>query len=349
MPSKMENFGFWLSRTFASTKPKQADWPYVPGTYFVSDPHAPVAVCTLGSVDLAPQVAEDPPAGLCITGKVETENIGIEKIIKNIISNPAIRFLLCVGNEPPKHLTGATMVALFENGIDGNQRIPESPGMRPMLPNTSAEEVEAFRNQVEPVVMIGCTDVEQIREKVCELAARTPDTPAAVFEIPDTIRAEEAVERIQATGEGPQRIKLDKAGYFVVNVEEGSILVEHYSYKEKLLRIIEGSDARSIYLTIVRNGWVLQAGPRRLPGQGADQSGTQHPPRTGVSAGRRLIPGGALMLNQACFFQAFRQVLAVFRSLEPAQSKVEEGFEIRRFLALGRPAMNNFLDPRSRL
>ena len=37
---------------------------------------------------------------------------------------------------------------------------------------------------------------------------------------------------------------------------DGVILVEHYSYKEKFLRVIEGGDARSIYLTIVRNGWV---------------------------------------------------------------------------------------------
>ena len=59
-----------------------------------------------------------------------------------------------------------------------------------------------------------------------------------------------------AAGEDPIRIKLDKAGYFVVNIEDGVILVEHYSYKEKLLRIIEGQDARSIYLTIVRNGWL---------------------------------------------------------------------------------------------
>ena len=130
MSSKMENFGFWLSRTFASTKAKQSDWPYVPGTYFVTDPAAPVAVCTLGNVGLAPLVAKKAPKGLCITGKVETENIGIEKIIKNTISNPAIQFLLCVGNEPPKHMTGATMVALFENGIDENNRIPGSPGMR---------------------------------------------------------------------------------------------------------------------------------------------------------------------------------------------------------------------------
>ncbi len=256
MPTKMENFGFWLSQTFASTKAKQPTWPFVPGTYFVSDPRAPVAVCTLGSVDLASQVAADPPAGLCITGKVETENIGIEKIIKNIISNPAIRFLLCVGNEPPKHLTGATMVALFENGIDENKRIPESPGMRPILPNTSVEEVEAYRAQVEPVVMIGCTDVKEIHAKVIELAARKPEPMETEFKPSRDLEVEEAVERIAATGEDPMRIKLDKAGYFVVNIENGVILVEHYSYKEKLIRIIEGQDARSIYLTIVRNGWV---------------------------------------------------------------------------------------------
>ena len=254
MPSKMENFGFWLSRTFATTKAKKAEWPHVPGTYFVTDPRAPVAVCTLGSVDLAPRVAADPPEGLCITGKVETENIGIEKIIKNVISNPAIRYLLCVGDEPPKHLTGATIVALFENGMDKNKQIPASPGMRPMLPNTSAEEVEAFRSQVEPVTMIGCTDVEKIHAKVSELAARPPRARAVTK--PSSNQPEKTIERVVATGEDPMRIKLDKAGYFVVNVTNQSILVEHYSYQEKLLRTIEGRDARSIYLTMVRNGWV---------------------------------------------------------------------------------------------
>lgn len=256
MSGKMENFGFWLSRTFASTKAKRPDWPYVPGTYFVSDPQAPVAVCTLGSVDLAAEVAADAPAGLCITGKVETENIGIEKIIKNVISNPAIRFLLCVGNEPPKHLTGATMVALFENGIDAKKRIPGSPGMRPMLPNTSSQEVEAFRNQVEPVLMVGCTDIEQIHEKVRELAARAPLQSAHEFVPSENVLKDETVERVAAVGEDPWRIKLDKAGYFVINIQDDALLVEHYSYKEEFLRVIEGQDARSIYLTMVRNGWV---------------------------------------------------------------------------------------------
>ena len=169
MSSRMENFGFFLTRVFASTRAKRKTWPYVPGTYFVTDPEAPVAVTTLGSVALAKAASQDPPPGLNIVGKVETENIGIEKIIKNILSNPAIRYLVCAGNEPPRHLTGATMMALFENGIDENNKILGSPGMRPVLPNTTADEVLAFRKQVKLVDMIGCTNVPSIHARVVEL------------------------------------------------------------------------------------------------------------------------------------------------------------------------------------
>ena len=99
MPGRMEDFGFFLTRRFASTKGRKREWPFVPGKYFVNAPSAPVAVTTLGSVELAAEVAKFPPDGLCIVGKVETENIGIEKIIKNILSNSAIRYLVCAGQE----------------------------------------------------------------------------------------------------------------------------------------------------------------------------------------------------------------------------------------------------------
>lgn len=256
MSTRMEDFGFFLSRVFATTKPRRKTWPYVPGSYFVADPTAPVAVTTLGSVALAEAVSRNPPAGLCIVGKVETENIGIEKIIKNTVSNPAIRFLICAGNEPPRHLTGATLLALFKNGIDENNRIPGSPGMRPILPNTSVAEVRAFREQVAPIDMIGCTDVSEIHARVAELARTTAGKPAFM---PGRFRngaAREEIEHVVASGTDPQRIKLDAAGYFVIHVEGEMLIVEHYSYKEKLLRVIEGRDARSIYLTLVRNGWI---------------------------------------------------------------------------------------------
>ncbi len=258
MPTRMEDFGFFLSRTFASTRAKRKTWPYVPGTYFITDRTAPVAVTTLGSVALAEAVSRNPPRGLCIVGKVETENIGIEKIIKNVLSNPAIRYLVCAGNEPPKHLTGATMMALFANGIDESNRILESPAMRPILSNTSATEVLAFRERVEPIDMIGCTDVSAIHARVVELAKTADAKPAFEVKTRDIPAEQEEVERVVAVGTDPRRIKLDKAGYFVINIEGNALLVEHYSYKNKLIRVVEGRDARSIYLTLIRNGWVSQ-------------------------------------------------------------------------------------------
>lgn len=255
MPRVMESFGFLLSRTFATTKPRRREWPHVPGTYFVVDAAAPVAVTTLGSVALAEAMGEEPSPGLCIVGKLETENIGIEKIIKNVVSNPAIRYLVCAGHEPPKHLTGATMLALFENGMDADHRIPGAPGMRPCLPNTSPAEVQAFRSRVRPIDMIGCTDVAEIGARVSALAQEAQRDPPPA---PPAPGRPQIVERVLARGVNPARIKLDKAGYFVIHVRPDGLLVEHYDYQEHLLRVVEGEDARSIYLTLTQNGWVTR-------------------------------------------------------------------------------------------
>ena len=53
---------------------------------------------------------------------------------------------------------------------------------------------------------------------------------------------------------------MDKAGYYVIlpRLAQGNIIVEHYAYDNSLLRVIEGHDARSIYWTIIENGWVTQ-------------------------------------------------------------------------------------------
>ncbi len=253
----MEGFGFFLSRTFATTKATRGEWPFVPGGYIVLDPKAPVAVTTLGSIPMVRDVADAKPRGLCIVGKVETENIGIEKIIKNILSNPAIRYLVCAGPEPPKHLTGATLLALFKHGIDAAGRIPAAPGMRPQLPNTSREEVDAFRRQVEPVDLLGCTDIARISAVVTELADRAPRTPVEFNPSPD-FESRDTIPRVFATAPDPERIKLDKGGYFVIQPLEGAILVEHYDYKDRLLRIIEGRDARTLYWMLINNGWVTR-------------------------------------------------------------------------------------------
>ncbi len=251
---KAEEFGFFLTRKFATTRSTRKTWPFIPGKYFVHDSSAPVAVTTLGSVDLARQVSELNPEGLCIVGKVETENIGIEKIIKNILSNTAIRFLICAGAEPPKHLTGQTMAALFENGIDAERRVIGSPGMRPILPNSTAAEVEEFRSRIQPVLMIGETDPNVIAGKVSELASRSGQRGGEIIEPHER----SSVERVQQKVFNPKRIKLDKAGYFVINVLDDRLLLEHFDYRKRLLRTIAGDSARNLYLTIIEAGWVTR-------------------------------------------------------------------------------------------
>ena len=101
--------------------------------YFVTNPKGHVAVATLGSVELAQQVAESAPPGLCIAGKVETENIGIEKVIKNVLSNPAIRFLICSGKEASHAYDWCHHGGVIRERYECVQSHRGFAGMRPVL------------------------------------------------------------------------------------------------------------------------------------------------------------------------------------------------------------------------
>lgn len=89
------------------------------GEYFVlslAQDH-PVAMSTLRDEDLAETIADIKPHGLSIVGKTHTENIGIEKIIKNLLFVPSLKYLIICGNESG-HYSGDTLKALFQNGVD---------------------------------------------------------------------------------------------------------------------------------------------------------------------------------------------------------------------------------------
>jgi len=239
---------------------KEKTWPPVAGEYFAfcDGPGCPVAVSTLASCELAERVARIRPRELCIVGKTETENIGIDKVIKNTITNPTIRFLLLAGKDPDGHHSGRTLLCLWKNGIDENMRIIGSPGKQPILKNVTQEEVESFRKQIEIVDMLGCEDTERILEKIKELSQK--------FSLSDKYKEYSknnsksvcisTVPVIQAKESG--KVQMDKVGYFVIIPQPAKevITVEHYSYENKLLRVIEGKDAKSIYSTIIDNGWI---------------------------------------------------------------------------------------------
>jgi tetrahydromethanopterin S-methyltransferase subunit A len=167
-----------------------AGWPVVRGEYEAGNPENPVAVTTCGShVKGAAQLA----AGASITGPHKTENLGIEKIVANIISNPNIRFLLVTGTEVKGHISGEAIVMLHKNGLKDN-RIVKASGAIPYIENLPDDSVKRFQAQVEVVEMLGTEDEGTIAAKIKELAARDPGAFAGEPMIIQVGKKEEAEE-----------------------------------------------------------------------------------------------------------------------------------------------------------
>ncbi|TSC53150.1 MAG: tetrahydromethanopterin S-methyltransferase subunit A, partial [Microgenomates group bacterium LiPW_16] len=110
-------------------KVKVSHWPVEEGRYKIGNPQSPVAVCTEATVE-GINVALGKVA---IIGKCVTENIGIEKVVKNIVSNPNIRFLILCGKKSAGHDVGQTLISLKENGVDRQMRVIGSTGSIPVV------------------------------------------------------------------------------------------------------------------------------------------------------------------------------------------------------------------------
>ena len=87
-------------------------------------------------------------AGAALSGTVQTPNIGIEKIICNVIANPNIRYAILSGPESEGHRTGDAFKSLFRNGVDERKRIIGTDAKHPLLYNLPMEFIERFCTQV---------------------------------------------------------------------------------------------------------------------------------------------------------------------------------------------------------
>lgn len=96
-----------------------------------------------------------PSDKVAIYGPLKTENIGIEKIVANVISNPNIRYLVICGDEIRGHRSGASLIALNKNGIDDQNRIVDAPGAIPYIENLNSDAIERFQKQIEIINLIG--------------------------------------------------------------------------------------------------------------------------------------------------------------------------------------------------
>ena len=114
---------------------------------------------------------------MAIAGTLTTENLGIERLVRNTITSPRLRFVIVCGQEVERrigHHPGGSLLALAANGTDGRGRIVDAPGRRPRLRNLSPGEIAHFRAHVEIVGLIGTADTAAILATSQRCAARDP-------------------------------------------------------------------------------------------------------------------------------------------------------------------------------
>jgi len=151
-------------------KSPASGWPIVQGDFHAGDANSPVAIVTMGS-HLDEKGLCDAGAALC--GSCKTENLGLEKILANVISNPNIRFILVCGTEVKGHLSAQSLIALHKNGVkDG--RIVGAEGAIPFIENMTDEAIKRFQEQVEIVNIMESEDLGAIKAKIDELKGKDP-------------------------------------------------------------------------------------------------------------------------------------------------------------------------------
>ncbi len=133
------------------------NWPPIPGDYDVGDEECPIAILIVGRGQVM-----IPKEDFAIKGVLKTENVGLEKVVANIISNPNIRFLIACGKEEFGHFPGHALIGLWKNGVDDHMRIRCDKSAIPYLCNLDREAVERFRSQVKLIDLIYPKNAEEI-------------------------------------------------------------------------------------------------------------------------------------------------------------------------------------------
>ncbi len=223
-----------------------------PGDYLTGSPAGPVAVCTLSSRELSGPIVELGAPYVAIAGRCDTENIGVEKVVLNLLASPSVRYLVLCGIEARGHRAGEAFLQLKSRGVDANMRVLDSAAWRPVLSNLTLEQVARFREQVEVINLTGVTDPDVIVSAVKEVAAR-PVTPLPLYEENKAV-----IETVQAKMAG--HLQLDPAGFFIVlaDRETGIITCEHYKNNGRLANRIEGLQAETIASTVIEMGLITR-------------------------------------------------------------------------------------------
>lgn len=238
-------------RDFVPHVKENRSWPIEQGEYIIGNKASRVAISTLGSDELPGVISERLGSDkFALIGKTHTENIGIEKIVKNTISNPHIRFIIICGNDTRGHMAGQSLLSFVQNGVDQERRIIGSKGQRPVLKNLDFSAIQHFREQVSVVDLIGIDNLNRIEDEV----KRCIEKNTGIFEKSLDVRRTPVIE-----AKRPDRlVVLDPSGFFIIypKKDEGRVYLDHYKADGTLNEVIYGEDPIAIAHTAIERGLV---------------------------------------------------------------------------------------------
>ena len=143
-------------------------YPPEEGRYVRGNDFSPVAVCVILDTfdfNIPPELQElvmmGVDTGAALSGMLQTENVGLEKVLCNIVANPNIRYIVLCGRESPGHLPGESLLALKRNGVDEGKRIVGSAAPTPYLYNIPVEVIDRFNNQIASIINLLCKPGER--------------------------------------------------------------------------------------------------------------------------------------------------------------------------------------------
>jgi tetrahydromethanopterin S-methyltransferase subunit A len=191
-------------------------------------------------------IANRPP-DVAIVGTLHTENLGIERLITNVISNPNLTTLVVCGADSQQrigHRPGQSLLSLMAHGLDEGGRIREARGYRPILRNLSPDTVGVFRRELAVIDRLGEERLDPLLEALA--AAPSPNGPRRTH-----VSATNDVDLVCAGP--PSNLVLDPNGYFILFPDRNRevLLVEHYKNDGVLAHSFTGRTAHELYMTII--------------------------------------------------------------------------------------------------
>ncbi|MBU0894913.1 MAG: hypothetical protein KKF48_00155 [Nanoarchaeota archaeon] len=159
------------------------NWKLIPGEYEIGNKKSSVAVLTL-----LDNFSFDKNK-VAIYGKVMTENLGVTRILANILSNKNIRYLVVCGRDVNGHYPGDALISFYNQGYTEDKKtniitIKNTRAKDPKLPIEEIGKVrERFRNQITLVNMLGEKDIKKIKSKIEKLLEKNSSPMSCPYKV----------------------------------------------------------------------------------------------------------------------------------------------------------------------